>query len=401
MNISTLQAARAATATIALTLVQGVALAEPGVTDTQIVLGSVTPVSGPPSLLGKAHVAALKVWQEDVNGRGGINGRKVEIRLDDDGYVPQRALQGVKRLNESENIFGLIGTSGSAMLQAMLPYINEQKIPTINAMAVAASHFNPPNKTVFIVGPTYCQELGTAMIHMVKTRKLQTEKFALAYQDDEFGTDVRCGYLKAVKALGLKSVSEIAFKRGTKDFSAEMLSMKQAGATFLASGGVVAEHSMLMKEAAKNQMPLTILAVHSAHLTPVQALAGAAGDGYFVADYVPPLTDLTVPGMAKFMGLAQKYLSADELKMLNRYSITAYVGALLMEDAIRRCGKALTRACVVEKLETTKNFGTDGLASPISFSPTVRHSPSSVLVLKSDAKASKFDRASEPLPIID
>ncbi|MDP3613522.1 MAG: branched-chain amino acid ABC transporter substrate-binding protein, partial [Rubrivivax sp.] len=64
--------------------------------------------------------------------------------------------------------------------------------------------------------------------------------------------------------------------------------MKQAGATFLASGGVVAEHSMLMKEAAKNQMPLTILAVHSAHLTPVQALAGAAGDGYFVADYVPP-----------------------------------------------------------------------------------------------------------------
>ena len=42
MNISTLQAARAATATIALTLVQGVALAEPGVTDTQIVLGSVT-----------------------------------------------------------------------------------------------------------------------------------------------------------------------------------------------------------------------------------------------------------------------------------------------------------------------------------------------------------------------
>jgi branched-chain amino acid transport system substrate-binding protein len=401
MNISSLQKTRAVAAAFVLTLVQGVAMAEPGVTDSQIVLGSVTPVSGPPSLLGKAHMAALKVWQEDVNSRGGINGRKVEIRLDDDGYVPQRALQGVKRLNESENIFGLIGTSGSAMLQAMLPYINEQKIPTINAMAVAASHFNPPNKTVFIVGPTYCQELGTAMIHLVKSRKLQAEKFAIAYQDDEFGTDVRCGYQKAVKALGLKSVSEIAFKRGTKDFSAEMLSMKQAGATFLASGGVVAEHSMLMKEAAKNQMPLTILAVHSAHLTPVQALAGAAGDGYFVADYVPPLTDLAVPGMAKFMGLAQKHLSADEFKTLNRYSITAYVGALLMEDAIRRCGKALTRACVVEKLESTKDFGTDGLASPISFSPTVRQSPSSVLVLKSDAKASKFDRVSEPLPIVD
>jgi len=377
------------------------AAADPGVTDTKIVLGSVTPVSGPPSLLGKAHMAALRVWEQDVNARGGINGRKVEIRQDDDGYVPQRAVQGVKRLVEVEGIFGLIGTSGSAMLQAMLPYINEQHLPTINGMAVAAAHFTPPNKTVFVIGPTYCQELSAGMKYLVAAKKLQKEKFALVYQDDEFGNDVRCGYQKAVKELGLNSVSEIAFKRGTKDFSAEMLSLKRAGATFLASGGVVAEHSMLMKEAAKNQMPMTILAVHSAHLTPVQALAGAAGDGYFVADYVPPLTDLSVPGMAKFIGLAQKYLSADEQKLLNRYSITAYVGALLMEDAIRRCGKALTRACVVEKLETTKNFSTDGLASPISFGPNDRHSPSSVLVLRSDAKNSRFERVSDPIPVLD
>lgn len=377
------------------------ASAEPGVTDTQIVLGSVTPVSGPPSLLGKAHMAALKVWQMDVNSRGGINGRKVEIRLDDDGYVPQRAVLGVKRLNETENIFALIGTSGSAMLQAMLPYINEQKIPTVNALAVAAAHYTPPNKTVFVIGPTYCQEVSAAMTQLVKAKKLQKEKFAIVYQDDEFGTDVRCGYLKAVKDLGLNNVSEIVFKRGTKDFSAEVLALKQAGTTFLLSGGVVAEHSMLLKEAAKNQMPLTFLGVHSAHLTPVQALAGPAGDGYFVADYVPPLTDLSVPGMAKFMGLAQKYLSTDELKSLNRYSATAYIGALVMEDAIRRCGKDLTRACVVDKLETMKNFGTDGLASPISFSPTVRHAPSSVLILKSDAKASKFERVSDPIPVVD
>lgn len=378
-----------------------VTAAEPGVTDTKIVLGSVVAISGPPSLLGKAHIVALKVWEQDVNARGGIAGRKVEIRHDDDGYVPQRAVQGIKKLVDVDNIFGLIGTSGSAMLQAMLPYINEQKIPAINTMAVAAAHFTPPNKTVFVVGPTYCQEVSAAMAYLIKNRNLQKGKFALVYQDDEFGSDVRCGYRKAVKELELNSVSEISFKRGTKDFSAEMLSLKQAGMTFLVSGGVVAEHSMLMKEAAKNQMPLTILAVHSAHLGPVQALAGTAGDGYYVADYVPPLTDLSVPGMAKFMGLARKYLTLDEQKSINRYSITAYVGALLMEDALRRCGKTLTRACVVEKLETTQNFSTDDLMSPISFTPAARHSPSSILVLRSDAKGAKFDRVSDRIPVKD
>jgi ABC-type branched-subunit amino acid transport system substrate-binding protein len=148
-------------------------------------------------------------------------------------------------------------------------------------------------------------------------------------------------------------------------------------------------------------MPITFLGIHSAHLTPVQALAGSAGDGYYAADYVPPLTDLAVPGMAKFIALTEKYLTPDERKSLNRYSITAYVGALVMEEAIRRCGEALTRECVVDKLETMKDFGTDGLASPVSFTPTRRQSPSSVLVLRSDAKAARFDRVSDPIPVAD
>ena len=143
----------------------------------------------------------MRVWEQDVNARGGINGRKVEIRQDDDGYVPQRAVQGVKRLVEVEGIFGLIGTSGSAMLQAMLPYINEQHLPTINGMAVAAAHFTPPNKTVFVIGPTNCQELSAGMKYLVTAKKLQ-KKVALVYQDDEFGNDVRCGYQKAVKGWG-------------------------------------------------------------------------------------------------------------------------------------------------------------------------------------------------------
>ena len=394
--------ARAFPAALALAVVVAVAsAAEPGISDDRIVLGSEAPVSGPPSLLGKAHMLALKVWEHDVNARGGINGRKVEIRHDDDGYVPQRALQGVKRLVEVEHVFALVGTSGSAMLQAMLPYIDEQRIPAINSMAVSASHFTPPHKTVFIIGPTYCQELSAAMGYLVKSRKLENEKFSLVYQDDEFGTDVRCGYRRAVEAMKLASVAEIPFKRGTKDFSAEMLNLKRAGATFIASGGVVAEHSMLLKEAAKNQMPITFLGIHSAHLTPVQALAGSAGDGYYAADYVPPLTDLSVPGMAKFIALTEKYLTPDERKSLNRYSITAYVGALVMEEAMRRCGKALTRECVVGKLETMKDFGTDGLASPVSFTPARRQSPSSVLVLRSDAKAARFDRISDPIPVVD
>ena len=227
----------------------GAAMAEPGVTDDKIVLGAVDPLTGPPSLLGKAHSLALKVWQEDVNARGGINGRQIEIVFVDDGYVPARSLQGLKKLVEVDDIFGLVGTSGSSQLAAMMPLIEELGIPALNNMAVNSHHFNPPLETLFVVGPTYCQEISSGMTYLVEELGLQDEKYALVYQDDEYGDDVRCGYLKGVEDNDLNNVLELDFKRGQKDFSAEMLKARAKGVTVLVSGGVVAEHATLLKEA--------------------------------------------------------------------------------------------------------------------------------------------------------
>lgn len=375
------------------------AMAAPGVTEDKIVLGAVDPLTGPPSLLGKAHSLALKVWQADVNARGGINGRKVEIVFEDDGYVPARALQALKKMVEVDDIFGLIGTSGSSQLAAMMPLIDEIGIPALNNMAVNSHHFNPPLETLFVVGPTYCQEIAAGMTYLVEELGLKDEKYAIAFQDDEFGDDVRCGYLKGIEKYGLDNVLELEFKRGQKDFSAEMLKARAAGVTVLVSGGVVAEHSTLLKEAAKNRMDITFLGAHSAHLTPVQALAGSAGDGYYAADYVPALTSLEVSGVARFMDLANKYLSKSEVDSLNRYALAGYAGALIFEHAMTECGEDLTRACVIENLENLDGFETDGLLGPVTYGEGVRHAPTAIMVLQSNAEDKTFSIVSERMEV--
>jgi branched-chain amino acid transport system substrate-binding protein len=158
------------------TLTFGSALAaDPGVTKDKLVLGAVIPLSGPPSIICKAIATTLKVWEQDVNSRGGIGGRKVDIRIEDDGYAPQRAVQGLKKLMDVEQIFALIGTSGSSQLLAMLPIIDEQQLPAINLIAVNIAHFNPPHKTLFNIGATYCQEVFASMKHLVTSQKLQGE----------------------------------------------------------------------------------------------------------------------------------------------------------------------------------------------------------------------------------
>jgi ABC-type branched-subunit amino acid transport system substrate-binding protein len=237
------------------------------------------------------------------------------------------------------------------------------------------------------------------MKYLVEDLGLKDGKYAIAYQDDEFGDDVRCGYLKGVEKYGLDNVLELKFKRGQKDFSAEMLRARAAGVNVLVSGGVVAEHSTLMKEAARNRMDITFLGVHSSHLTPVQALAESAGDGYYAADYVPPLTALEVPGVARFVELTNTYLSDSERNSLNRYALAGYAGVLMFEHAMAECGADLTRACVIDNLEGLDGFETGGLMGPVTYGKGNRHAPTAVMVVQSNAEDKTFSIVSERMEI--
>ncbi|MES2098953.1 MAG: ABC transporter substrate-binding protein [Pseudomonadota bacterium] len=369
--------------------------ADPGLTDDRIVLGVVFPLSGPPSLIGKAVVTALRVWEKDVNARGGIHGRKIDLRVEDDGYVPQRSVQSLKKLIDVDKIFALVGTSGSSHLVAMMPTIDEQQLPALNFGAVASPHFTPPHKTVFNIGATYCQEITGVMKHLITQQKLQGGKFAIVYQEDDYGADVKCGYDAALKSFGLSSTIDIPYKRGAKDFSAEILAVQRAGATFVLTGGIITETAAMLKEIQKNQMNVVRLAPHPSHLGPVLALAGTAADGLYVADYVPPITDTETQGIGKLNALTYKYLSADDVKTMNRYSLTAFVGAQLVESALTACGRNLTRACLVQKLEQTKNFASDGVMAPLTFGPNIRQSGTRPILLKANAATGKFERASD------
>src|SRR5258705_9079510 len=68
--------------------------ADPGITDTEIVIGDVEPLTGPPALLGVAASIGHKIAIAEANAAGGINGRKIKYVLEDDGYVTARTHPG-------------------------------------------------------------------------------------------------------------------------------------------------------------------------------------------------------------------------------------------------------------------------------------------------------------------
>lgn len=364
--------------------------AEPGLTATEIRIGEILPLTGPVSFAGEAHYLGTKIALAEANASGGVAGRKIVALTEDDGYVPARSFQAAQKLL-ADGVFAITGTSGTSHLNAMLPMFIEQKVLTLVTINPAEQAYNPVKKNVFVIGTDYGNAIYAGVQYAVQKLGKKDARFGLIYQDDDFGANNKLGYERAMKDFGLKSVVAIPYKRGQKDFSAEMLRVQNEKVDFLVSGGIIAENVAIFKEAKKLGMTdLRVSTVWTAHLPIVQQLAGDAGDGYYTADYMADLSD---PEAAPFVEAAKKFLTADEMKKVNRYTMASYSGASILIQSIRSCEKDLTRDCVIAQLESGRKFSVNGATAPFGFSPTKHFSDSPVSVMVSDTKNARFVRA--------
>ncbi|MCR5855790.1 ABC transporter substrate-binding protein [Mesorhizobium sp. J428] len=349
---------------LAATLLASTAYAQdPGVSDTEIKIGDVNIMTGPASFIGKAVSVGSKIAAAEINEAGGVNGRKITVITEDDGYVPARSFQALTKLIEVDGIFALNGTSGTANALAMMPLIEENNLPTVVTTAPNELIYEPVRPSVFTIGASYSDAFYGQLKYIHENMKVENPVYGVIRQDDDFGKAVEDGYDRAVKEFGVKDGLRIRYKKGTANFAAEMAQMKQAGVNVLANGGIIAGAANILGEARKLSMDLQVAGVWSEDMPPSVNLSAPAGYDYLVADYVA----LDGPAIDAFMEKAKKYATPEEVGAINRYTYITYVGLHVLAEGMKRCGKELTRACTIEQLRGLKDFDTQGVAAPISF----------------------------------
>jgi branched-chain amino acid transport system substrate-binding protein len=358
--------------------------ADPGITDTEILIGDVEPLTGPPALLGVAASIGHKIAIAEANNAGGINGRKIRYVLEDDGYVTARTIQGAKKIIEVDKAFAMIGMSGSGQSIAVMPVLEKAGIPTVIDVAPVKLLWEPPRKNVFVVGQSY--EEG--IIHLVNflADKNRGKKWGLITQDDDYGITVRDGFDSVVKAKRLSVVYSGDYKKGQQDFSSDMLQLKESGAEVFLAGGIIAENIAMMKELEKLNVKPVVGIFWPGRVESVLKLMGPAGDGIYAVDYVEPFAGEA--GKA-FLEKTKPLVSEAEFKGINRYTMTGYAAAKVLIAAIERCGKDMTWACTISELEKTKNVET-GVMAPISFGPGVRFSNQKLQIMQADFSTLSF-----------
>lgn len=369
------------TAALAAAVAAGLALpaaAQQGVTDSEILIADILPLTGPPAMLGVAHNLGVKAAVEEANAAGGINGRKLRLISEDDGYVPSRTLQGVRKLVTSDKVFALTSISGTAQADAVLPFIKTSGLPAMAPITTFERLYNPVIKNVFAVG--YDMSKAVEDLTRMMAERHPDKKWAVIYQDDEYGDQVLTGFTKAAKEKNLKIVSGQVYKKGQADFSSEILKVKNSGAEALIAGGVLAENVNMVKELERIGVKIPVGVTYVSRVPASVKLMGSAGENVYTVDYV--YLESSPEGKA-FTEKLGKYLGAEDMAKVNRYTYTGYGSARALFDAIGRCGKGVTWDCVNEQLTRVTNLET-GTMTPISFTATDHLAAPKLFLMKAD-----------------
>lgn len=365
----------------------GALAADQGITDTEILLGEVEPLSGPPALLGLAHNIGVRLAIEEANAAGGIAGRKLRLIAEDDGYVTSRTIQSLKKLITVDKVFALTALSGSGQAIASIPIIKKSGIPTIVPIGPVPPLYTPPIDNLFVVGQAYNEGMHELALYLAD--KFPGKKWGIVTQDDDYGAALLEGFGRAKDTKGFEVVYQSKYSRGQKDFSSEMLRVKDAGVEVFIAGGIISENVAMIKEMEKLGIKPVTGIFWPGRVSVVLKLIGPASDGVYAVDYVAPLAS---KAGEEFLALAAKYLSKDEVSRINRYTMTGYAGARVLIEAIKKCSSDLTWACTNAALAKTQGLEV-GVMQTIGFESGSRFSNQAVQILQADFKNLSFKPA--------
>lgn len=328
----------------------GVAPCE-GATDTTLLLGMSSPMSGTAGAYGQQIRDGIEACFERVNATGGVAGKRLQLAVMDDGYEVDRAVENTKRLIFDDKVFALMGFYGTASTTAVLPLIEQAGIPLVGTVTGADALRSPANQHIFHVRASYKDE--TAKI----VRNLHTvgvTRIAVLYQDDGFGQSGLDGVRQALAGVQLKPVAVAPVARNSTDVAAAVSTIAAA------SPQAVVLVSLYRPAAAFiRQLRLTSARPHFAALSPigtdklVDELGPAEARGVQVAQVIPyPWTDQHSVVRDYRRDLAAYSAKTAKSAAPSYYGLEGYINARLIVAAIERTGRNLTRERLMAALKS-------------------------------------------------
>jgi branched-chain amino acid transport system substrate-binding protein len=214
----------------------------PGITPTQITIGSHQPLTGP-AAPGYSEIApASAAYFAYVNAHGGVYGRKIVYKYLDDGYNPTKTASVVRQLVLQDQVYGIVDGLGTPTHLAALSFLNAQKVPDV-FVASGCECWNDPSKAPETFGwqLDYIRE-GKILGQYVK-QHFAGKKVGFFYQNDEFGQDGVKGLLDELPASMV--VSKQTYDPTNTNIGSAVAALRSSGAQVVVSFSIPAFTALL------------------------------------------------------------------------------------------------------------------------------------------------------------
>ncbi|MBD5801925.1 Leu/Ile/Val-binding protein precursor [Azoarcus sp. Aa7] len=326
----------------------------PGVSEREIVVGSIQDLSGPIALLGVPVRDGMQMRFDDANAAGGVHGRKLRIVIEDAGYDPKKGVLAARKLVQRDKVFAFLANLGTPVVMATMPLIVDAGRPHLFPFSPHESTYAPRHPLKFQMFAPYRDYMDAATRHMVHTHGYK--RTCLLYQDDDYGLEVTKGVEAALAKLAQPLVEKTSYKRGATDFSSQIARLRGAGCDFVVLATVVRETVAAVAEARRTGWNVDMLVTASGYSAQTHELGGKAVEGLYGVTVLPHPYEAGANGqLADWIRRYRERFDAAP----NVWSVMGYGVADLFVKAADKAGRELTVerfTAAMESLHTPRDF---------------------------------------------
>ena len=328
--------------------------AENGVSPTEIRIGMANALSGPAMGLGSGIKRGSEVYFNKVNAAGGVNGRKITLLSEDDGYEPTRAAAATRKLINEAKVFALFGYVGTPTSQAAEPIASKYGVPFFGPYTGAEFLRTPVNPLVFNVRASYAAEAELQVAHLVKD--LGIKRIGIFIQADSYGLAGKDAVVGALKKRNMAVIGEGRYQRNTEEIGAGIAMLKSENPEAVIMVGAYGACAAFVKKAKESGLQPKFLSLSFVGTEDFIKAAGPEGEGVYITQVVPSPADVSVPIIRRY----QADMREAGIHNFDYASLEGYVDAVVFVEGLKAAGANLTRESLLGALNKFK-MNIDGL----------------------------------------
>ncbi len=366
-----------------------VSAAAPAAATDTILIGHVNSLSGNEATFGQSSDNGIKIAVEEINKKGGIKGKKVQLKTYDSQGKPEEAAVAATRLMTQDHVLTVLGEVASSRTLAMAPIADQNKIPLIsNASTNVKVTKDGANTRPYVFRVCFIDPFqGTVMAKFAHDNKKFKKVAVLRDVGNDYSVGLANFFEEKFKELGGEITDDVSFKAGDQDFKAQLTKVKGKNPEALYVPGYYTEVALMARQARELGMKQPLMGGDGWDSAKLFEIAKGALDGSYFSNHYSP--EDKSPAVQEFI---TKYKTTYGGQVPDALAVLGYDAANVAFNAMEHATE-LTGPAIRDEIEKTKDF--KGVSGAITLDKD-HNAVKSAVVIGIEKNAGKYEATVNP-----